>query len=176
MMSIREVNKFSYVGWNSYFFHTPEEERGIKLVSHKNFAREKFRDALNTGLLDCFAKLSLDYGDFWVYEIGYSTGFFVSYWTLEGLQCEEAITCDWHPDMRLEFETEGPHSKGAVRYVAEFLDDPVFGKIVRIRECHRGFQNIITALEDGRIIAVTDDEATGDEWLQQEQSERDAGL
>jgi hypothetical protein len=182
----KATQKWSYDPHGSYFIRTPADiygknfdrkRHGFRLISSEGFSREDFREYPSSGLLQHFERLSEDYGNLGVYELAVSSGrLYLSHWDNSGLY-EEGIECHSPKSgMRLEFETAGDEKHPTKTCVVKFEEDPVFGSIIRIWENCGGVENIITVLEDRRIIAVTNDEATAKIWHREEKFDMEREL
>jgi len=150
---------------------------GFKLVSSENFRPKEFfeysdescsNSATTKQLIDCLDRLADDYRDISIYEIGVNhRKFFISYLDGEGDAHEEAICFKGEIGTKLVFEAKRKHGDGVDRFIAEYVEDAVFGEILRIWMHYYGHTDVLTLLEDGRIIIMTQDEETADKWQAQ---------
>lgn len=169
--------KYSYVTWFGYYIHPLDDTYSFKLVGSEGFIREKFCDTYcsSSDLLDCFEQLAQDYGNIRINEIGINSSgeFFIGYIKDEDEMdpYEQALSCSRYSGMKLVFESIQKSKPGVNKYIIESLTDPIFGNILRVREYSNGFETTVIALEDNRIIAVTNDETTAKEWYEKEKDD-----
>ena len=174
----KTIQKWSYDPHGSYFVHTPiddydenfdRQNHGFKLISSEGVSPNDFQDSQNSALLRHFEQLSENYGEICIYELVLSRGYlYLSYYDGSG-QNEEGIRyISPNSGMKLEFEAAGNHKYPSKRCVVKHEEDPVFGDIIRVWEYGGLIENVITLLEDGRIIAITNDKATAEIWAREE--------
>ena len=127
---------------------------GIKVASRKRFSRSNLVIRGSEKFVSNFLEQSTGYADFFLYDVVLTTsGIFLHYRTTVKREYGK-IMCKPVVGLRLELEIPKKDSDCAEKYIMEYDEDQVFGKLLRIWEYIDGVENKLTMLEDGHIIVL----------------------
>ena len=171
----------SYLYPPSYSINTPvnigdkefnKKKHGFRLVYSEGFSEEYFFDRFNSGILDHFARRSKGYCQFCVFGISISGNYLEISYCKGSMRYHQTITCGkYHLGMKLVFEAPYKDGSSVCKCEINYEEDPIFGNVIRIWEYNGEAVNIITFLEDGRFVAVTNDEVTAKIWNEREKED-----
>ena len=132
------------------------KKTGMKMISRQKFSRSNLLIRGSEEFCNDFKELSKGDSDFPLCKISVTTSGINLHYLGDGSRKSAKIICNRVVGLKLEFEVSRANSANIERYVMEYDEDRILGKLLRIWEYIEGAERKLTMLEDGHIIALRD--------------------
>ena len=131
-----------------------KKKYGIKITSSRRFSRSNLLLRGCERFKSDFLEQSTGCLDFFLYSVDVTgSGIFLHYRSIKRKEYGK-IRCNPVKGLRLELEILRKTSECPEKYIMEYDEDRVLGKILRVWEYVNGVERKLTILEDRHVIAL----------------------